>query len=149
MLFGSRDLVCSSDVVSKDLHDASEDYNANIRSSCSACISKRRSKGQSIKHAHTEVVDKHRRALDKGEHRILLQLHIFGNLWVLRCPSVTMHANYSATGKNTRTADFAIRVTSARGSSKFSMPSETESCCACAEAGVLELSFRGMIGLRI
>ena len=29
------------------------------------------------------------------------------------------------------------------------MPSETESCCACADAGVLELSFRGMTGLQI
>ena len=60
-----------------------------------------------------------------------------------------MRANKSIGGKNARTADFAIRVTSARGSSKFSMPSETASCCACADAGVLALSFRGMTGLRI
>ena len=45
-----------------------------------------------------------------------------------------------------RTADLAMRVTRARGSSKFSMPSETASCCACAwaDAGALALSFRGM-----
>ena len=30
--------------------------------------------------ARTKVVDKHRRALDKRKHRVLLQLHIFGDL---------------------------------------------------------------------
>ncbi len=60
----------------------------------------------------------------------------------MRFPGITVHANY--TKGDTRTADFAIRVTRARGSSKFSMPSETASCCACADAGVLALSFRGM-----
>jgi hypothetical protein len=44
------------------------------------------------------------------------------------------------------TADLAMRVTRARGSSKFSIPSETASCCACAwaDAGALTLSFRGI-----
>ena len=65
----------------------------------------------------------------------------------LRFPS--MRANYTTKGMNTRTADFAIRVTRARGSSKFSIPSETASCCACADAGVLAVSFRGMAGSRI
>jgi hypothetical protein len=35
-------------------------------------------KKQSIEHARTKVVNIHRRALDQGEHRVLLQLHIFG-----------------------------------------------------------------------
>jgi hypothetical protein len=60
-----------------------------------------------------------------------------------------MRANYAATRMNTRRADFAIRVTRARGSSKLSIPSETVSCCVCADAGVLALSFRGMAGSRI
>jgi hypothetical protein len=51
-------------------------------------------------------------------------------------------------GRRKLTADLAMRVTRARGSSKFSMPSETASCCACAcawaDAGALALSFRGM-----
>jgi hypothetical protein len=107
-------------------------------------------KKQSIEHARTKVVNKHRRALDQGKHRVLLQLHIFGDLQIevlSGFPSV--RASYTATGMNTRTADFAIRVTRARGSSKFSIPSETASCCACADAGVLALSFRGMAGSRI
>jgi hypothetical protein len=107
-------------------------------------------KKRSIEHARTKVVNKHRRTLDQGEHRVLLQLHIFGDLQIevhLRFPSV--RAKYTATGMNTRTADFAIRVTRARGSSKFSIPSETASCCACADAGVLAVSFRGMAGSRI
>ena len=107
-------------------------------------------KKQSMEYARTKVVNKHRRALDQREHRVLLQLHIVGDLQIevlLRFPSV--RASYTATGMKTRTADFAIRVTRARGSSKFSIPSETASCCACAEAGVLALSFRGMAGLRI
>ena len=65
----------------------------------------------------------------------------------LRFPS--MRANYTTKEMSTRTADFAIRVTRARGSSKFSIPSETASCCACADAGVLAVSFRGMAGSRI
>jgi len=107
-------------------------------------------KEQSIEHGRTKVVNKHRRALDQGEHRVLLQLRIFGDLQIgvlLRHPSV--RANYTATGTNTRTAEFAIRVTRARGSSKVSIPSETASCCACADAGVLAVSFRGMARSRI
>jgi hypothetical protein len=59
-------------------------------------------KKQPIEHARTKVVNKHRRALDQGEHRVLLQLHIVGDLQIevlLRFPSV--RANYTATGMNT------------------------------------------------
>lgn len=37
---------------------------------------------QSIEHARTEVINKHRRALDQGEHSVLLQLHILGHLQI-------------------------------------------------------------------
>jgi hypothetical protein len=39
-------------------------------------------KKQSIEYARTKVVYKHRRALDQGEHRVLLQLHIVGDLQI-------------------------------------------------------------------
>jgi hypothetical protein len=44
----------------------------------STCINKRGRCG--CEGARTEVVDKHRCAFDKGEYRVLLQLHIFGDL---------------------------------------------------------------------
>jgi hypothetical protein len=57
-------------------------------------------KKQSIEHARTKVVNKHHRALDQEEHRVLLQLHIVGDLQIkvhLRFPSVranhTRHGN--------------------------------------------------------
>jgi hypothetical protein len=43
-----------------------------------------------------------------------------------------------------RTADFAIFVMMLFGSSKFSIPSETRSCCAWAEMGPVVDSLRGM-----
>jgi hypothetical protein len=49
-------------------------------------------------------------------------------------------------GRCVHTADFAILVTRLFGSSKLSIPSETRSCCACAEMGPVFVSFRGMGG---
>lgn len=94
----------------------------------------------------TKVVYKHCRAFDQREHRILLQLHIFWNLDFFEIEKVSKGRARLQHREKKRTADFAIRVTSARGSSKFSMPSDTAFCWACADAGVLALSFRGIAG---
>ena len=35
-----------------------------------------------VEYSRTKVVNKHRRALDQGENRVLLQLHIVGDLQI-------------------------------------------------------------------
>jgi hypothetical protein len=44
-----------------------------------------------VEHARTKVVNIYRRALDQGEYRVLLQLHIVGDLQieVLVCVQIT------------------------------------------------------------
>jgi hypothetical protein len=58
-----------------------------------------------------------------------------------------MDGHISVLGKrdDQRTADLAILVTMLFGSSKFSIPSETRSCWACAEIVPVVDSLRGMI----
>jgi len=77
----------------------------------------------------TEIVYEYCSAFNKREHRVLLQLHILRDL--VEGFFVEYRVNGCASTLPTvkrRTADFAMRVTSARGSSKFSMPSDTASC---------------------
>jgi len=108
------------------------------------CVALAKGSHRTRARVRTEVIDKHCRAFDERENRILLQLHVFRNL--PNAPPCHGREDYGLYSVR-RTADFAIRVTRARGSSKFSMPSETASCWACAEAGALAFSLRGIMGV--
>ena len=123
----------------------------NVRGSCDAFVqSEKRCDGlgngehnpMDQFETRTEVVYEHCRAFDERKHRVLLQLHIPWNL-----SRVIVLRAQCQNGRAVRTADFAMplcasRFTSARGSSKFSMPSET------ASAQVL-LSLGGRWGARV
>lgn len=47
----------------------------------STCISKS-GREEAVNRVCTKVVNKHRRALDQREHRVLLQLHVVGDLQI-------------------------------------------------------------------
>jgi hypothetical protein len=74
----------------------------------------------------SEVVDEDGRALDERGDNLLLHLHVFREL---RKACLSRHP---CSISRRRTPDLAMRVTSARGSSKASMPSnDAVTCCCC------------------
>ena len=92
----------------------------------------------------TDVVDEHRAPLHEGEDRLFRQA---GFVWELRCGACVSGLG-SGFGYRDKppTALFAIFITTLFGSSKFSIPSLTRSCCACALMGP-GFSFRGILAL--